>query len=54
MDQAAAAIESELLDLGEVTLEQLRALDAPERDEHKRRLLRRLDLRDVSSGSEGS
>ncbi|WFB06726.1 hypothetical protein LRS74_06460 [Streptomyces sp. LX-29] len=51
MDQAAAAIESELLDLGGVTLEQLRALDSRERDRGKHRLLRGLEHQGMTSGS---
>lgn len=50
MHQSRTAIESELLDLGGVTLEQLRALDDPERERNKQRLLQRLNHLDTSLG----
>ncbi|MEC4018354.1 hypothetical protein [Streptomyces sp. H27-D2] len=42
MDQSGTAIESELLDLTGVTLEELRQHRSPERDDAERRLLQDL------------
>lgn len=55
MGQSGTAIVSELLDLGGVTLEQLRTFDAREREREKTRLLQKLDDRDIRlAGSQGS
>lgn len=52
MEHADSAIESELLDLGGVPLEQLRATNSRERVADKQRLLRKLDQPDVNFGGD--
>ncbi|MFI0236016.1 hypothetical protein [Streptomyces sp. NPDC016845] len=52
MDHADTAVESELVDLGGWTLEQLRAHTGAERALGKRRLLRKLDDPDVNFGGD--
>ncbi|MFD0315085.1 hypothetical protein [Streptomyces flavalbus] len=54
MEHADSIVESDLLDLGGVTLDQLRAIRDQDRAESKRRLLRKLEQRDVNFGGDES
>ncbi|MFE6283389.1 hypothetical protein [Streptomyces sp. NPDC057877] len=54
MEHADSIVESDLLDLGGVTLDQLRAITDRERADNKQRLLRKLEQPDVNFGGEQS